>query len=91
MVATEAPPSRRDNVKYQEARHPYLSNPTDRPKFLMGAATNSFEVNDVYSSKIELSNNRDHLYLSGEKGLTKVKVNKDNLSTVYTLKKGKSG
>lgn len=46
MVSSELPATRKDNVKYYENRHPYLSDPNQRPKFLSGGATNSFEVND---------------------------------------------
>jgi hypothetical protein len=35
-----------------------------------------------------MNNRKDHLYLSGQQGLTKVRFNRDNLSTVYSLKKG---
>jgi len=46
MVMSEKLQDRRDLVKYFESRHPYLSDPSDRPKFLSGALTNAFEVND---------------------------------------------
>jgi hypothetical protein len=42
--------------------------------------------NQDSSSKLELTNNKDFLYLSGPKGLTKVKVNRDTLTPVYSLK-----
>lgn len=40
------------------------------------------------SNKLELTHSRDNLFLTGNKGLTKVKVNEDRLSTVYSLKRG---
>lgn len=46
LVTAEKVPNRGDDVKYWEARHPYLSDSDERPKFLAGATTKSFEVQD---------------------------------------------
>lgn len=46
LVMSEKVPNRGDNVKYWEAHHPYLSDSEERPKFLAGTSTKSFEVQD---------------------------------------------
>ena len=46
MVMSEKQPSRQDLAKYYEKRHPYLSDDIERPKFLAGTSTRSFEVQD---------------------------------------------
>lgn len=46
LVVSEKVPTRGDNVKYWEQRHPYLSDDVERPKFLAGTSTTRYEVQD---------------------------------------------
>lgn len=55
LVMSEKAPTRSDNVKYWEERHPYLSDPDQRPKFLGGTSTVSFEVQDGSDSLIQIT------------------------------------
>lgn len=81
---------RKANVNYVEPRNPQY-NPPNRVNFFGGHETKNFEVGDPESRKMELNHAGDHLYLTGNKGLTKVAAQNGNLKTVYSNRPDRPG
>lgn len=78
--------ARKREALYDEIRHPYLKDIEGRSDFINNYESTSFEAGDPYSKKLELSHNKEALYLGGLNGLTKMNHSKGTLSQVQSIK-----
>lgn len=68
-----------------------MITPDDKVNFVGGTVTKAFEVGDPDSKKMELNFAGDHLFLSGNKGLSKIQTKDGILQPVYTNRADRAG
>lgn len=82
---------RKNNIRYFEPRYPYFLSAADKVDFVNGTNTVAHEIGDPESKKVELNYAGDHLYLSGNRGMSKILVKDGQFKPVYTNRNGSLG